>query len=75
MYDKGIVEKAEESKDEVLVILDNFPETKYKRMRAENNFSDIKDTVCKGNCDGRLEGDRVYLTDIPSFGFAGVEVC
>lgn len=27
------------------------------------------------NCDGRLEGDRVYLTDIPSFGFAGFEVC
>jgi len=52
LYDKGIVEKAEESKDEVLVILDNFPETKYKRVCAENNFSDIKDIIRKGNCEG-----------------------
>lgn len=26
------------------------------------------------NCNGRLEGDRVYLTDISPFGFAGFEV-
>lgn len=26
------------------------------------------------NCDGRFEGDRVYLTDIPPFGFVAFEV-
>lgn len=26
------------------------------------------------NCNGRLEGDKVYLSDIPPFGFAGFEV-
>ena len=26
------------------------------------------------NCSGRLDGDKVYLTDIPAFGFAGFEV-
>lgn len=26
------------------------------------------------NCTGRLEGDRVYLQDIPAFGFAAIEL-
>ncbi len=26
------------------------------------------------NCDARLEGDKVYLNDIPAFGFIGFEV-
>lgn len=26
------------------------------------------------NCDGRLDGDKVYLSDIPPFGFVGFEV-
>ena len=41
MYDKEVVEKLDDCKDEIFVITDNFPETKYKRICAENNFSDI----------------------------------
>lgn len=52
LYDKDIADKVESCKDEVFVIIDSFPETKYKRMCAENNFSDIKDIMRKGNCEG-----------------------
>lgn len=52
LYDKDIADKVESCKDEVFVIIDSFPETKYKRMCAENNFSDIKDIIRKGTCEG-----------------------
>lgn len=52
LYDKDIADKVDDCKDEVFVIIDSFPETKYKRICAENNFSDIKDIICKGNCEG-----------------------
>ena len=36
------------------------------------------DRACSGieflNCSGRLEGDKVYLSEIPPFGFAGFTV-
>ena len=52
LYDKDIIEHVERCKDEVFVIIDNFPETKYKQVCAENNLSDVKDTVFKGRCEG-----------------------
>lgn len=51
LYDKEIVSELQKSKDEVFVIADNYPDTKYKRERAEENLSDIKDHILKGNCD------------------------
>lgn len=51
LYDKEIVSELQKSKDEVFVIADNYPDTKYKRERAEENMSDIKDCIVKGDCD------------------------
>lgn len=50
LYDADIVEQMLMCKDEVFVIVDNHPDTDYKRNRALKNFSDIKDIVLRGEC-------------------------
>ena len=39
-------------------------------IKLDKTYSEIRFV----NCSGRLEGDRVYLSDIPPYGFAAFEV-
>jgi hypothetical protein len=39
-------------------------------IKLDKTYSEIRFV----NCSGRLDGDRVYLSDIPPYGFAAFEV-
>lgn len=48
-----------------------FPDIVFTpEIRLSKNYTDIEFI----NCEGRLEENRVILSDIPAFGFAGFEV-
>lgn len=50
LYDVDIMKKVSGCKDEIFVVMDKCPDTKYKKQLAEKNLSDIKDYVESGKC-------------------------
>lgn len=54
-----------------VALMNNFADDVISpQIRLDKEYKNIRFV----NCEGKLEGDRVYLTDIPSFGFAAFEV-
>lgn len=51
LYDSDVLKKMSECKDEIFLITDKYPDTKYKKQLAEKNLSDIKDFVESGECN------------------------